>query len=98
MPYPPTDYDICPCCGTEFGNDDVDRTYGELLIAWIADGTQWFYEQPPAGWDPWVQLIDGGRPDLVPASLYNSTWDFNESNSIWSSSEYDYEAQVSMNG
>jgi len=24
LPYPPRDYHICPCCGTEFGNDDAE--------------------------------------------------------------------------
>lgn len=77
MPYPPRDYDICPCCGTEFGNDDAEYSHDELRAAWIANGAQWFFEQPPDGWSPWSQLIEGGRPDLVPeapVSFYESLW------------------------
>jgi hypothetical protein len=98
MPYPPRDYDICPCCGTEFGNDDVEYSLEELRNAWVADGAQWFYGQPPADWNPWLQLIDGGRPDLVPESLYNWTFDFNESNSIWGSPSYENTVPFSMIG
>ena len=98
MPYPPRDYDICPCCGTEFGNDDVEYALEDLRNAWIANGAQWFYEQPPADWNPWLQLIAGGGPDLVPESLYNLAWDFNESNSIRSSLMYDNDAPVAMIG
>ena len=32
MPDPPRDYNICPCCGTEFGNDDVEYSYAELRV------------------------------------------------------------------
>jgi len=35
MPYPPRHYNICPCCGTEFDNDDVDHSYAELRYQWI---------------------------------------------------------------
>lgn len=66
LPYPPSDYHICVCCGTEFGTDDVDFTHEELLREWIDDGAVWFYQNPPAGWNPWVQLANGGRVDLVP--------------------------------
>lgn len=56
LPYPPVDYHICPCCGTEFGNDDVEYTYAELRQSWINGGGQWFFGQPPDGWNPWAQL------------------------------------------
>jgi len=101
MPYPPRDFDICPCCGTEFGNDDVEYTHEELRTAWIENGAQWFYEHPPLGWDPWAQLVDAGRPDLVPelqVSLYNLTWEFNNSNTIRSPLSYWNEALVPMIG
>jgi hypothetical protein len=78
MPYPPRDYDICPCCGTEFGNDDAEFSYDELRSAWISNGAPWFFEHPPAGWSPWLQLIGGGRQDLIPPqqiSLFGSVWE-----------------------
>lgn len=65
LPYPPSDYHICPCCGTEFGNDDVEFSHEQLVQRWINSGAHWFYEKPPADWSPWVQLFDGGRLDLV---------------------------------
>jgi len=48
MPYPPSDYNICPRCGTEFGNDDADFTHEELRDHWIMSGANWFYGNPPA--------------------------------------------------
>lgn len=58
MPYPPQDYNICPCCGTEFGNDDVEQSYEELRYQWITGGAQWFFGQPPLGWNAWAQLAN----------------------------------------
>jgi hypothetical protein len=62
MPYPPKDYNICPCCGTEFGNDDAEHSYEELRDKWIASGAPWFFGPPPANWDLWVQII---RSDVL---------------------------------
>jgi hypothetical protein len=84
LPYSPEDYHICPCCGTEFGNDDEKYSLEELRSAWIENGTEWFYEKPPAGWDPWEQLISGGREDLVPTGLYNIPMKRNKASSILS--------------
>jgi hypothetical protein len=55
MTEPPQDYNICECCGTEFGNDDEDRTYEELREQWRASGAKWFFGEPPLGWNPWKQ-------------------------------------------
>ena len=86
LPYPPEDYHICLCCGTEFGNDDQEHTLEELRSTWIADGAKWFYQQPPIGWSPWEQLFDAGRPDLLPVlpqiSVYNFGWQNGVSNTI----------------
>lgn len=59
LAYPPDNYHICPCCGTEFGNDDQYRTNAELRKEWIVNGGPWFFGSPPQGWNPWVQLIEG---------------------------------------
>jgi len=56
MPDPPADYNICPCCGTEFGGDDESMSHAELRNQWIAGGARWFYRQPPVGWNGWEQL------------------------------------------
>ena len=66
MPYPPAEYDICPCCGTEFGNDDADLSYEQLRERWIRCGARWFFGNPPLGWNPWMQLIHAGLVMSVP--------------------------------
>ena len=67
MPDPPADFEICPCCGTEFGNDDFDATHEELRARWVAGGARWWYtpEAPPAGWDPSEQLRRAGHEDAA---------------------------------
>ena len=42
MPFPPTDHNICSCCGTEFGYHDRVRTPQSLRKAWIENGHRWF--------------------------------------------------------
>jgi hypothetical protein len=56
MPGPPAEYNICPCCGTEFENDDEFRTHTELRNYWISRGARWFFHAPPFRWNPWEQL------------------------------------------
>ncbi len=57
MPDAPSDYNICPCCGTEFGFDDEFRSFADLRHQWIAQGARWFFKEPPTNWNPWSQLI-----------------------------------------
>jgi hypothetical protein len=54
----PRDYNICPCCGTEFGNDDAVATHAELRAAWLRDGLRWWSptEARPEDWDPFMQV------------------------------------------
>jgi len=59
MPDRPRDYHICPCCGTEFGNDDQDLTQFQLRARWVNAGMRWFFGQQPHGWDPQAQLERG---------------------------------------
>lgn len=59
---------ICPCCGTEFGyDDDLDVTYQQLRQRWIEHGMLWFspVASQPHGWDPFIQLIEGGFTDFA---------------------------------
>jgi len=56
MTYPLADYNICECCGTEFGADDDETSHAELRSCWIRDGMIWFFQTPPNGWDPLEQL------------------------------------------
>jgi hypothetical protein len=56
MPDPPQDYNICPCCGTEFGNDDIEYSFEQLRYQWIANGARWFFGAPPYRWSAGAQL------------------------------------------
>lgn len=70
---PPENYYICPCCGTEFENDDYKTSHSELRARWIARGTPWFSDatHPPDSWDPIAQLealAHSARPFEPPVS------------------------------
>ena len=60
LPYLAADYHICPCCGTEFGNDDAYQSHNALREAWLHQGAPWFFGNPPTGWNATQQLLDGG--------------------------------------
>ncbi|MDP9904612.1 rubredoxin [Arthrobacter bambusae] len=69
-------YNICPCCGVEFGFADGGRQ-GEALQywilktrnTWIRQGMCWrsSSESPPANWDPSSQL-ENLRQDKGPVA------------------------------
>ena len=71
LPYPPNNYNICPCCGTEFGNDDALLTHAELRYRWIDSGAKWNSRVvlPPPGWDAVGQLSEGAIDGRV--TLWN---------------------------
>jgi hypothetical protein len=69
LPYPPSDYHICPCCSTEFGNDDADLSHHQLREMWIASGANWFFGNAPEHWNPWIQLISAGLALYVPSQF-----------------------------
>jgi hypothetical protein len=58
MRYPPSDFHICPSCGTEFGYDDAGRSYDQLRQAWLVAGPKWWsqVEPQPPDWNPALQL------------------------------------------
>lgn len=60
--FSPSDYQICGCCGTEFGYDDRVLTHQELRLEWIRMGFPWFDldEPKPYAWDPLQQLLNAG--------------------------------------
>lgn len=55
-------FEICRCCGTQFGYQDARRTHAELRAEWISGGMRWSSKaaQQPAGWDPVAQLRAAG--------------------------------------
>lgn len=69
MPYAASDYNICPCCSTEFGSDDSAFSHRQLREMWIANGANWFFGNAPEHWNPWLQLIKGNLEIYVPAQF-----------------------------
>lgn len=51
-------FDICPCCGTEFGYDDHAEAHAELRRKWVEGGMRWWSRTtlPPPEWEPQKQL------------------------------------------
>ncbi|WP_235591764.1 hypothetical protein [Pseudomonas syringae] len=51
-------YNICPCCGVEFGYDDSTIAHFQLREKWISEGMQWWskHQTKPDDWDPLKQL------------------------------------------
>ena len=52
-------YDICDCCGCEYGNDDTEQHYDN----WIKNGCSWFNsKQKPSNWSLQNQTNNIIRP------------------------------------
>lgn len=53
-------YDICPCCGVEWGNEDYTlESRTEYRNKWLADGAKWCEPQKkPVNWNLEEQLKD----------------------------------------
>jgi len=60
MPYPANDYNICPCCGTEFEADDFETSHAELREIWRKNGMKWYSRRIPQPYDfnPAEQLLE----------------------------------------
>lgn len=58
MDEPPANYNICPCCGTEFGYHDRNASIVQLRANWIRDGLRWWspVDSVPENWDPSIQV------------------------------------------
>lgn len=41
MRNPPTNHEICPCCGTQFGYTDASVTHEDLRLKWVHKGAKW---------------------------------------------------------
>ncbi|GAB5465364.1 MAG: hypothetical protein Kapaf2KO_08000 [Candidatus Kapaibacteriales bacterium] len=46
-------WEVCSCCGYEFGYDDVDQgwTFKAYREKWIAEGFVWQHDNRPDGWN-----------------------------------------------
>jgi len=61
-------YDICPCCGVEFGYDDFKNDNVKFEIArnkWISNGAKWFNKnKKPKNWILEAQLKNTELPEI----------------------------------
>ena len=50
-------FEICPCCGIQFGYDDFSRTHEALRAEWVDRGMPWWSQsrKPPVNWDAAAQ-------------------------------------------
>jgi len=77
MEDPPRDYNICPCCGTEFGHHDVNASVSDLRSTWLQTGPKWWstVTPEPENWNPFERLASvlaaraGGTAAVQPAAL-----------------------------
>lgn len=74
MKEPPERYYICPCCGTEFENDDKFIPYIELTHQWVLSGMPWFSRATakPENWNSVNQLADAGLGEVLMSNLQGS--------------------------
>ena len=56
---PSSDWNICPCCATEFENDDSNTSHAELRQRWLVAGAPWFSraEQPSTDWQQYLEKL-----------------------------------------
>jgi len=54
----PSNFNICPSCGTEFGYHDANVPITTLRAEWLRNGAKWWSatEPEPEGWDPYAQV------------------------------------------
>lgn len=60
MTEPPQDFNICPCCGVEFENDDYDTSHAELRQQWLHAGAPWFSSVRKSS-EAWQQELERVR-------------------------------------
>ncbi len=78
------DFDICECCGTEFGNANDDFLYEGIIEyrrQWLEKGAPWFGFEKPEDWDIALSLAGlpaelfdtdlSRNPDAIPDSPYS---------------------------
>lgn len=62
LDYAPSDFNICPSCGTEFGYSDSGRSFEELRAEWLRLGAKWSSSvvEKAQNWNPIQQLLNAG--------------------------------------
>lgn len=57
----PSNHEICPSCGTQFGYDDYLRSHEAIRQQWLNSGAEWFLKgYEPYGWNAFTQLRSAG--------------------------------------
>lgn len=71
LEFPPGNFSICACCGTEFGYDDRALTHFALRQEWMRAGFPWFDpdEAKPPLWNPYRQMSDARLPWVSPFKI-----------------------------
>jgi|SRR5215472_15062720 len=84
LKYPPTDFNICPSCGVEFGADDVDHSIYELQRMWIDRGMPWSSPAvpQPADFRPLAQLKNLEAPTATEMGPVTDVISINRSDTI----------------
>ena len=69
LEFRPRDYQVCACCGTEFGYDDRVLTHEQLRAEWMARACRWFdVEEPkPFGWNAYAAVSATNTKSRQPA-------------------------------
>ena len=99
LPAPPTDFEICSSCGTEFGLDDYERTHEQLRLEWIVRGAKWWSRSvpPPPNWDAARQLVTAGLLDpqmVASSSTAAQIWGVETQGQVLEGLEVSLEAEV----
>src|SRR5690242_9627568 len=55
-------FQICPCCGVQFGYEDTRFPHAALRRIWLEGGGTWYSDatQPPDDWNAMQQLRRAG--------------------------------------
>ena len=97
MEDPPEDWNICQCCGTEFGYDDAGVTYAALRSKWVKQGAKWWGKRlsPPENWSAESQVASklgliawesaSGKANISPKGQV-STAEYNDGERAYSAS------------
>jgi tetratricopeptide (TPR) repeat protein len=59
-------FEICPCCGLQFGYTCLARSPWSLRQEWLRRGGPWRHPPAPPDWDPIAQLRRAGLHDQPP--------------------------------
>ena len=64
-------FQICPCCGVQFGLDDTMSSHDVLRQDWLRNGAPWYSDAtlPPEAWNAEEQLRNAG---LLPTDTRGS--------------------------